>query len=266
MLNVEIPGARVAYRRDGDGPPLVLVHGTGGDAESNWGAMLDRFAAEWTVIRPEYSGSGATADDGRPLDLAFLAAQVLAAATAAGAERFHLVGFSLGAAVAARLAADHPARVRSLVLAAGFAASDDARLRLEFALWRDLVGRDRATLARLLLLTGFSPEFLSGLGVVGLERAVAEVLATTDWDGMARQIDLDLDLDVWDALPRIVAPTLAIGCALDHMVPPAHARALAAAIPGARYAELPTGHLAPMERPGAFSEVVAAFLREVSGG
>jgi len=46
------------------------------------------------------------------------------------------------------------------------------------------------------------------------------------------------------------------------MVPPAHARALAEAIPSARYAELPTGHLAPMEKPDALVDIVVSFLRE----
>ena len=53
-------GARIAWRRDGQGPALVLVHGTGGDGESNWAGVLDRFTPDWTVIRPDYAGSGAT--------------------------------------------------------------------------------------------------------------------------------------------------------------------------------------------------------------
>lgn len=262
MLYAEFQGAQVAYRKDGAGPSLVLVHGTGGDAESNWGAFAETFAKDWTVIRPDCSGSGKTTDDGRELTTDYLAGQVLAATKAAGAETFHLLGFSLGAGIAARIAAGYPERVRSLILLAGFASADDPRLKLQFQLWRDLIKTDRRAMARLILLTGFSPDALASLGADGVEQAVEATLDGADWDGMARQVELDLTIDVREDATRITAPTLVIGCTHDHMVPPSHAKALTQTIAGARYAELPTGHLAPMEQPDTFAALATAFLRE----
>ncbi|RVU36972.1 alpha/beta hydrolase [Hwanghaeella grinnelliae] len=252
-------GARIAYRKDGKGPALVLVHGTGGDGESNFAALTALLSDDYTVIRPDYAGSGATVDDGRALTVSYLADQVLATMDALGVRKVHLLGFSLGAAIAAKIAADHPDRVVSLILLAGY-ASPDARLKLEFELWRDLIARDRHAMARLVLLTGFSPDALASWGVDGVASAVEETLAGADWDGMARQVDLDLRMDIQDILPRIEAPTLVTGCTHDHMVPPAHAKALAVAIRNARYAELPTGHLAPMEQPDLLANQVRAFL------
>lgn len=259
MRFTESDGLRVGYRQDGQGPAIVLVHGTGGDGASNWDQVAKDLARDFTVLRPDYSGSGQTGDDDRPLTVARLARQVLAAMDEAGQDRVCLVGFSLGAAIAARIAADHPERVGQLVLIAGFAQLD-ARLALQFGLWRDLIGSDRAAMARLVLLTGFSPAALSLWGEAAVEQAVDDMVKTQNWAGMARQVDLDLRLDVSDAPTRITAPTLVIGGALDHMVPPAHAQGLAAAIAGARYLELPTGHLAPMERP----DLVAAAIRSVA--
>jgi len=265
MHVVGFDGTEVAYRVDGQGPPVVLIHGTGGDSETNWRPMADRLAGAWRVVRPDYAGSGATRDDGRALTLDALAGQVAAAAQDAGAVPCHLVGFSLGAAVAVRLAATRPDLVRTVTLVAGFASADDARLGLQFALWRELAATDRRTLARLILLTGFSPDAVSALGADGVAEAVETTLATAPWEGMVRQIEVDLALDVRADAARIAAPALVIGCALDHMVPPSHARRLAETIPGARYAELASGHLAPMERPDDLAELVAAFLREHAG-
>jgi 3-oxoadipate enol-lactonase len=262
MSQPEYQGAQIAYKKDGAGPALVLVHGTGGNAESNWGALVEAFATEWTVIRPDYSGSGMTIDDGRELTADYLAGQVLAAAEMAGAETFHLLGFSLGAGVAVKIAADHPERVRSLILVAGFATADDPRLKMQFELWRDLIKTDRRAMARLILMTGFSPDALASLGSNGVKQAVEATLDGANWEGMARQVELDLTIDVREDAVRITAPTLVIGCTHDHMVPPSHAKALTATIPEARYSELPTGHLAPMEAPDAFTALVASFLRE----
>ncbi|MCB0559552.1 MAG: alpha/beta fold hydrolase [Rhodobacteraceae bacterium] len=260
MPFAEYKDARVSWKIDGSGPPLVLVHGTGGDAESNWAAVVPQLGRHWTVIRPEFSGSGATTDGGGPLSAEDVAGQVLAAAEAAGAGRFHLMGFSLGAAIAARIAGAHPERVRALVLLAGFQSGGDTRMALQFGLWRDLIARDRAAMARLILLTGFSPEALAGWSAAARDAALADILETTDWEGMARQVALDEIIDVSASVRAIRVPTLVIGCAEDQMVPVAHARGLARDIPGAVYAELPTGHLAPLEQPAALAEMVAAFL------
>ncbi|HMA16392.1 MAG TPA: alpha/beta hydrolase [Kiloniellaceae bacterium] len=260
MEFVEVEGARVAYRVDGRGPGLVLVHGTGGNGETSWTEVLDRMAVRWTVVRPDYAGSGATRDGGGPLSLAALAGQVVAAAEAAGAAPFHILGFSLGAAVAVKIAADHPAKLRSLVALGGFPSAADTRMQFLLRLWRDLAGRDREAMARLGLLTCLSPDYLDRFDAAALEQAVAEDLANNDWDGLLRQIDLDLTLDLREEAPRVRAPALVIGCRQDQIVPPAHARALAAAIPGARYAEIDSGHAAALEAPEALLDLVEPFF------
>lgn len=260
MPYVDVGGARVAYRVDGQGPGLVLVHGTGGSAETSWTEVIDRLAARWTVVRADYAGSGDTVDGGGPLSLDALAAQVVAAADHAGLASFHVLGFSLGAVVAVKVAADHPERVRSVVPLGGFLSAADPRVQLQLRLWRHLIASDREAMTRLGLLTCFSPAYVARFDAAAIEQAVAEDLAATDWDGLARQVDLDLTLDVTAEAPRVCAPALVLGCRHDQIVPPDHARALAAAIPGAVYAELDSGHCAPLEAPEALLDLVEPFL------
>ncbi|WP_153769640.1 alpha/beta hydrolase [Labrenzia sp. CE80] len=252
-------GVRVGYRKDGSGPALVLVHGTGGDSESNWADVTKELSKDYTVIRPDYAGSGETEDDGRELTVDYLSKLVLAAVDHARIESFSLAGFSLGAAVSTQIAADHPDRVSSLVLIAGFAKSD-SRLKIEFELWRDLIASDRKAMARLILLTGFSPDALSSWGEETIDQAVNDIVQTQNWQGMERQIQVDLALDVRAEAERVRAQTLVIACTHDHMVPPAHSRALAASVKGSSYTELPTGHLAPMERPDLVTQEFKDFL------
>jgi 3-oxoadipate enol-lactonase len=260
MPYVEAGGARVAYRVDGRGPGLVLVHGTGGSAETSWTEVIDRLARRWTVVRPDYAGSGDTVDAGGALSLDALAAQVVATAEAAGALPFHLFGFSLGAAVAVKIAAEHPEKLRTLVPLGGFLTSADSRLQFQLRLWRDLVERDREALARLGLLTCFGPAYLDRFDTATLEQVVAADLANNDWQGLARQIDLDLALDLRAEAARIGVPTLVVGCRQDQIAPPGLARELAAAIPGAAYAELDCGHAAALEAPEALLDLVEPFL------
>ncbi|WP_237154133.1 alpha/beta fold hydrolase [Oryzibacter oryziterrae] len=257
---VELGGTRVAYRVDGEGPGLVFVHGTGGNAETNWGHLVPDLARDWTVVRPDYSGSGDTCDKGGELSVERLAGEVVAAAEAAGAVPFDLVGFSLGAAVATKIAADYSHLVRRVVLLGAFLDGANPRQRMQFGLWNDLIRGDRHAMARFVLLTGFSPTFLASLGHDGIKQAVETIVSGNDWEGMARQVDLDLTIDVAEAARRIEKPVLVIGATHDHMVPPDEARTVAAMIPDARYTEMPTGHLAALELPDAFIALLRDFL------
>jgi 3-oxoadipate enol-lactonase len=266
MATVKVEKSAVEYLVDGAGPGLVLVHGTGGSAEANWGHLVDRFARHWTVIRPNYSGSGNTTDAGGSLSVEQLAGQVLAAAKAAGKVPFDLVGFSLGAAVAVAVAARAPDLVRSLVLIAGFADSTDSYLKLEFSLWRELIVHNRPALARLFLLTGLSHSFLARLSEAEIEASASSIVAGTNWDGLARQIELDLTLDVREQVRSITRPTLVVGCTNDCIVPVKHSQLLVATIPGAEYTELATGHLAALEQPEAFATLLETFLARQRSG
>jgi pimeloyl-ACP methyl ester carboxylesterase len=258
--SVEVDGVQVFFRVDGSGPNLLLLHGTGGNSETNWSELVSRLSMSHTVIRPDYSGSGQTVDDGRPLSVAMLAAQVVAAAHCAGATTFDLVGFSLGASVAIYLAAEYPHLVRSLVSLSGFTTSNDPRQRLQFELWRDLIRTDRQAMARLLLLSGFSPDFMAKTDNDFVSQTLKQLVATNNWEGMARQVELDLSIDVEDQARRIEKPALIIGCTHDVMVPPAHSRRLASVIPNARYVEINTGHLSTLERPDEVSETLLDFI------
>ncbi|MEM5478136.1 alpha/beta hydrolase [Pacificibacter sp. AS14] len=261
MHFTKFEGVRIGYRKEGSGPAIVLIHGTGGDGAGNWGGVTEDLSQGFTVIRPDYTGSGDTEDDGRVLSVEHFAEQVLAAVEDAEVDSFALVGFSLGAAVAARIAADHADRVTDLILISGF-TKPDPRLKLQFELWRDLIASDRAAMARIVFLTGFSPDVLSSWGFEGVEQAVRDTMETQNWAGMARQVEVDLGLDVSDTTAKVKSPTLVIGGRHDHMVPPSHSKALAALIRNASYVELPTGHLAPMERPDLVASEIRSFLNK----
>jgi 3-oxoadipate enol-lactonase len=260
MNTVKINGATVAYHVDGEGPGLVLVHGTGGNSQTNWGHMVSHFAPHRTLVRPDYAGSGDTVDDAPVLTIERLAEQVVAAAEDAGTVPFDLVGYSLGACVAAYIAATSPHLVRSLVLVAGMASTNDSRAQLQFDLWATMIQTDRRAFAQMLTLTGFSPEFFKKMSTEFIAQNVAISVDTNNWEGMLKQTELDKRVDIAALLPQIACPTLVIGCTYDQMVPVEHARDLASRIPDARYEEIPTGHLAPFESPDKLAQLILAFV------
>ncbi|MET7511023.1 alpha/beta hydrolase [Streptomyces albidoflavus] len=248
-------GSKVEYYETGAGPGLVLVHGTGGDA-TTYDGLTGTFQDRHTVVRPHYSGSGATEDEGGPLTLELLVAQIDAAIEDSSAEGpVDLVGWSQGALAVAGYAATHPGKVRRLVLLSGW-IRNDARQQLHFDLWRRLHQLDHATFSRFLQLNGWTRLRLNALGVAGVEELASGGVPA----GIGRQIALNLELDITEHLPRITAPTLVIGATHDQMIPVEHSRALHAAIKGSRYAELAAGHFAVFEKQAELAELIREFL------
>ena len=106
---------RMGRAGQGDGAPVVLIHGYGGDL-NNWLFNLEALSAKAPVIAFDLPGHGGSSKDVGDGSLASLASSIGDALAAIGVERAHLVGHSLGAAVAARLAADRPGLAISLSL------------------------------------------------------------------------------------------------------------------------------------------------------
>ena len=99
--------------------PAVLIHGND-ESSTEWYGWVPRMALEYRVIRPDLPGLGhSNIPRGFDYSLATLAAFVTQVMDRAGVQSAHIIGAKTGGAVAMRLAADYPARVRTLVVAGG---------------------------------------------------------------------------------------------------------------------------------------------------
>ena len=109
---LDLPGARIAYEDEGEGPAVVLSHAALGDRRM-WDPQVGPFSEHFRVVRYDARGFGQTITEGSPFarheDLLRLLDET-------GIERSHLVGASLGGRVSIDFVLAHPDRVRSLVL------------------------------------------------------------------------------------------------------------------------------------------------------
>lgn len=117
---VSSDGLRIRYQRSGAGPPLVLVHGWGSTAHSNWVATgwVALLAPRRTVIAIDVRGHGRSDKPHAraPYSYAAMSRDVLAVLDAHGIERADFVGYSMGAFMGAWLLGHHPDRFRRMVL------------------------------------------------------------------------------------------------------------------------------------------------------
>ncbi|MFA6956319.1 MAG: alpha/beta fold hydrolase [Thermoanaerobaculia bacterium] len=255
----------IAHRLDGDGPPLLLLNG-GMMSIGAWDPIALPLARSLRVIRCDLRGQYLSPFDDA-WTLADHAADVVALLDHLGVERVHLAGTSFGGEVAMIVAADHPDRVASLAVmtatdrltpkmrAAGRALGMQARAVAEGSI-------GGGTLFRALAPGAFSERWLAEQppGFLEIRARLFDSFPRPFFNGVASIMDALLGLDLETRLPRIVAPTLVIGAALDRTFPIEHSRAIAAAIPGARLEILENcGHAAVVEDPVR----VAALLGEL---
>lgn len=252
----------------GDGPALLLLHGTGA-ATHSWRDLLPLLAAHFTVIAPDLPGHGFTdTPPAHALSLPGMASAVQALLAALAARPVLVAGHSAGAAVAALMALDGMIAPRALISLNGallplrggpgdlFIFSAMARMLASVPVVPWLISRraqDRKAIERLLRGTGSTLD-ARGVALYGLVvRHSAHVAAAL---GMMAAWDLH---PLARALPRLPCPlTLVVG-ENDRTIPPADAQRVRAILPSARIVSLPgLGHLAHEEDPGG----VAALIRD----
>ena len=113
---VEVAGRNIRYLTKGEGgTPVILIHGFGGDL-NNWLFNHDALAAKRVVHALDLPGHGSSAKDVGDGSVGFFAEVVTGFADALGIEQAHLVGHSMGGAIALAVARAAPARVASITL------------------------------------------------------------------------------------------------------------------------------------------------------
>jgi pimeloyl-ACP methyl ester carboxylesterase len=195
-----------------------------------------------------------------------MADDAVAVLDAAGVDRAHVYGISLGGMIAQEIVLRHPARVDALVLGATTAGGEHAVAAdpdaLAFFARRGEMTAEEAVWAS--VPYNYGPRTRAERGQAIADDIVQRLRFPIEQSPYAAQLAAALGHDAHARLGEIRAPTLVVHGEADRMVAPANARILADAIPGAELHLLPdAGHLYPTDDPEA-DVAVARFLSERS--
>ncbi len=270
MQTVEIDGrgVNVVSLGEGDGPPVVFIHGLAG-CWQNWLENLRAIAEHRRVVALDLPGFGESEmpRDGVSITNYAACVEELCARLDLGAVA--VVGNSMGGFTAAEMAIRHPDRVERLMLvdAAGISISDLRRqpimtfVRL-FAAQSGSPARERAVLLRPRLRHLAFRAVMRHPTRMPLDLLHAQGTGTAK-PGFLMAMDALVSYDFRDRLPEIACPTLIVHGREDGLVPVADADEFGRLIPGSRILLLDeTGHVPMMERPLAFNRELLAFLAE----
>lgn len=264
---------QVAGPSSGEGPVLLLLHGTGASTHS-WRGLLPLLAAHYTVVAPDLPGHAFTSR--QPADRRSLPGMALSIADLLRAMQVRpdiVIGHSAGAAIGAQLCVDGHAAPAGLASINGVLQPMQGFPTFLFS-----------PLAKLMTVTPWLPKLISrhALDAVAVQRLIDSTGSKLDAAGVAQYARLVqhpahiagvLDMMAgWDlgplgrALPRLrPALRLLVGSA-DRTVPPAESRRVLQVLPAATLREFPgLGHLAHEEAPEAFAADLQAFALERLG-
>ena len=236
--------------------PIVLIHGTTGSTAVHFGFLFPMLATRQRVVSIDLGQpTGELTIDSFRRQVEAVIDRVLPD------ESITLLGYSLGAVVAATVAAARPEKIENLILVAGWAKTD-AQQVLRNNVWNALYASgDKDALAQFTVFCAFGHPFVGARTMLELEPAIAAVNVTEF--GVA-QMRVNRDIDIVDRLGAITANTLVIGCQFDQMVPNRHSLDLFGAIENARYTEIPSGHAVVFERPAELHKHVDNFAADPS--
>ncbi|QTJ64914.1 3-oxoadipate enol-lactonase [Rhodococcus sp. ZPP] len=240
--------------------PVVVLLGSLGSNRSMWDPQIAALSDDCRVVAVDQRGHGESPAPDGPYSVRELSEDVLAVLDVLDVEAAHIVGLSMGGAIAQWLGAHAPRRVLSLSLLCTAAKFGEPHAWVERAAASRTDGPE--SLADAVVARWFSeglakrdPEFV---------RHYREMIAATSPEGYAACCDALADWDFTADLSRIAAPTLVLAGADDPSTPPSVMQVLADGIAGARFEILsPAAHVANLEQAGA----VTALLREhILGG
>jgi pimeloyl-ACP methyl ester carboxylesterase len=263
MDQVDVDGMRIAYRRAGIGPVLVMLHGAPADSRT-WQWMLPDLARDHTVIAWDAPGFGESSDIDEGWRAPQFADALAAFVAALGLERPHIVGHSFGTMVALSLFRHHPEVPASLVLVGGYAGWAGSLPREEVA------RRLRMFLGMAELGDAFDPKSYPGLFSELIppdrEAELAAMMRENIRPPTVRAAGyIGAETDLRPVLPTVDVPTLVLHGAADARSPLANAEALHAAISTSRLVVLPgLGHACVVEDPETCAVEIRRFVTTVS--
>lgn len=258
MLQTEIDGLEVAYRRAGVGPPLLLLHGFTQDSRV-WRPQLERLSEHFTVIAWDAPGAGGSSDPPETFTTREWTDCIAGLLDAVGVQSAHIVGLSWGGILAQEFCRDHADRVRSLVLADTYAGWRGS-LREAVIEERLQACRRDASLPPDDFVAKYLPGMFSASPPPDAREELARIMADFHPVGFRLMAASSAETDTRDVLPDIRVPALVLWGDEDSRSSMEIARQIHHAIPGARLAVISgVGHVSNLEAPIRFNAEVRGF-------
>lgn len=246
-------GVEFAYIEQGSGDArLLFVHGWQAD-HTVWNDVIAELGSGARSVTVDLRGSGASSGAGGPHNLERYAADLRELIEALGIGPVVVVGHSMGATVALRLAVDAPELVRGLILVAPIPAGGAGFSPKGADYLRATAGNPTAARKWLSAMFAGEPD-------AAVLQRLCDAAGKTPRDAALESFESWVNADFAEATRAISAPAIVVAPERDN--PETYQRKVAALLPNARFVELrDCGHYAMVERPGEVAALIGEMMR-----
>jgi 3-oxoadipate enol-lactonase len=257
MPKIQVNDIEMYYEISGQGDPLIFIHGLGSSTRG-WEVQVPEFSRTYQVITMDLRGHGRSDVPIGPYSIDLFASDVAALVRGLFQKPVHVVGLSMGSAVAWQLALDYPDLVRTLVLANMSAEVPVKSWAMRLAFY------SRVMVVRLLGMQQMgrvlAPRLFPEPGQADLRRKMIEHWGQNDKKGYLRSLYALKNWSVKDRLEEVQCPVLVMAADQDYS-PLDHKREYTRRMPQAELVVIQNAHHAlPLEKPEAFNAAVLNFL------
>ncbi|WP_312472857.1 alpha/beta hydrolase [Neobacillus sp.] len=255
MEKVRVSKLGVPYLHFGNGEPVVLIHGLG-EVKESWQNQFE-LADQYELIIPDLRGHGeCTKIDG--ITIQNFAADVIGLLKELGFENAHILGLSMGGAVAQEIFRQDPSLVRSLMLISTFHYFPNVIKSI-------LLKKHKAKFVEL-SATGKEFEYLSRMALYSWNKDTVEKFGDFFKPKphiFIKSFEACLEVNNLSLLPRVNIPTLIIGSQYDSVLPVWIQACMHKQIPHSEFIILRnTGHIAKLEAKDRFNYLLRKFLKQ----
>jgi pimeloyl-ACP methyl ester carboxylesterase len=262
-------GINIAYRVQGQGPQLVLVMGYRLNSAAWPATFIEQLARRFTVVALDNRGTGLSDKPVEGYAIANMARDVRGLLDELGLAQVHMLGYSMGGAIAQEFVRQFPDRVKGLILCATMAGGPNATYAegSVVRVMRDLDGLSAEQAARRIWNVTYAPSYLAQHQQMAEEQMRREIAQPTPLHAADLQFQAFAEFDGSQALSTIRKPVLILTGDLDRLISPQNSRKMAGLIPGAKLIVIPGGgHRVMWEATDECVSHITGFLSCVENG
>jgi pimeloyl-ACP methyl ester carboxylesterase len=261
----KVNGIKLAYRVRGEGPPLVLVMGYRLNSAAWPVTFIEQLARHFTIIVLDNRGTGLSDKPVNGYAIANMARDIRALLDYLGIAQVHMLGYSMGGAIAQEFVRQFPGRISRLILCATMAGGHGATYARTsvVSVMRDLDGLSPEEAARRIWSVTYSSGYLERHHGLAEEQMRREVALPTPLHAADLQFQAFAEFDGSNELANIGCPTLVLTGDLDELISPENSMKIANVIPRARLIVIPgCGHRVLWEATEECLSFITQFLND----